>query len=100
MFIRTLTVLAASALTIGTASAAHSWHQPDFAIAKSTVEKSRAQVRAETVSFLASGGKNLVVGDTVAPVERVTNRSRAEVVAELNAVQMQRAHENAERSMF
>jgi hypothetical protein len=100
MSIRTLVVLAASALAIGNASAAASWHQPEFADAKSTVEKTRAQVRNETIAFLAKGGKQLVVGDTLAPVERVTDRSRTEVLAERTAVQTLRSHENAERSMF
>jgi hypothetical protein len=94
-------LLAGAALTLGNATAGHSWHQPDFVEVKPAVEKSRAQVREETVAYLAAGGKQMASGESsLNTTVKLSSRPRAEVVAELRAVQYRIAHENAERSEF
>jgi Domain of unknown function (DUF4148) len=93
-----LAALAVSALTLGSASAATSWHQPDFADVKPTVEKTRAQVRAETIQYLAAGGKHYASGEAAPKVEPLPMRTRAEVVAELLATPRSSTQQNAERS--
>ena len=100
MSLRTLIVLVASTLAVANASAARSWDQPEFFDAPFAATKSSAQARAETVSFLAMGGKQSLHTETSPAVVCVTDRSRAEVVAELASIQMKRSHENAERSTF
>ncbi len=94
-----LAFIAASALTVGSASAATSWHQPEFAQVKPAIEKTRAQVREETIAYLAAGGKQMASGEVslIKMVEQ-NDRPRAEVVAELRAVQSHLTHQNAERS--
>jgi hypothetical protein len=96
-----LAALVGTALFLGNAIAAKSWDQPELFEVKPVVEKTHAQVCEETVSHLASGGKNLVPGE--APfsnsVKRI-DRPRAEVVAELRAVQHRISHQNAERTEF
>lgn len=96
-----LAALAGSALILGNAYAAKSWHQPDFVEVKPAVEKTRMQVREETVTFLTSGGKQMASGEASLnyPV-KINDRPRAEVVAELRAVQYRLSHQNAERFEF
>jgi hypothetical protein len=96
-----LVALAGSALILGNATAAKSWHQPDFVEVKPAIEKTRAQVREETVAYLAAGGKNLASGEvSFNNTAKLNDRPRAEVVAELRAVQHRVSHQNAERSEF
>jgi hypothetical protein len=96
-----LAALAGSAFILGNANAAKSWHQPDFVEVKPAVEKTRAQVREETVAYLASGGKQMASGEvSLNNSVKLNDRPRAEVVAELRAVQHRLSHQNAERSEF
>jgi Domain of unknown function (DUF4148) len=96
-----LAALAGSALILGNASAAKSWHQPDFVEAKPAVEKTRAQVREETVAYLAAGGKKMASGEaSLNYTVKLNDRPRAEVVAELRSVQYRLSHQNAERFEF
>jgi hypothetical protein len=92
----TLTALVLSALTLGNAFAAHkSWDQPDFDDAKPAIEKSRAEVRAETLSFLMKEGKNVAVGQyTIFTAPKQADNAKQSRAISLAGFQ----HGNAERS--